>query len=228
MATAEGLRRRRGLPRKGKNWWTYPANEEPEWKHRDRGSQGAQWDPQHGETKDRAPHTGGPPKEDPRVESAEPFGIAWGDITLICKLTWDREGNWRTEFYQQPGAVLSEADTGKIREFLSKIEMGITHSDAQVFAETHFPYLDSMLNWPQAWPWRTASKHFAWLDYLIPLTKMYTRWGEQRPPVETRYLKPSQAEMVISFLNWATRELENDIPEGQTGTASTNQEDRWP
>ena len=69
-----------------------------------------------------------------------------------------------------------------------------------------------MLNWPQAWPWRTAYKHFAWLDYLIPLTNMYTRRGEQRPLVETRYLKPSQAEMLISFLHWATRELETEIP----------------
>ena len=55
---------------------------------------------------------------------------------------------------------------------------------------------------------------------------MYTRWGEQRPLVETRYCKPNQAEMVISFMNWATRELEKDIPEGK-GEMFTNQEGRW-
>ena len=137
--------------------------------------------PHHGDTKDGVPLAGGPPKEDPRVESAEPFGISWGETTLLCTITWDPEGNRRTEFYQQPGTVFSEADTGKILEFLNKVEKGTTHTDAQALAETYLPYLDRMLNWPQAVPWRTAYKHFAWLDYLIPLTNMYTRWGDQRP-----------------------------------------------
>ena len=98
----------------------------------------------------------GAPKEEPRVESAKAFPISWGERIILCKLTWGGDDGRITEFCPQAGTIFAEEEKKQVHKFLSKVDKGTKCIDAQAVAETHFPAMDRLLNWPQAWPWRTT------------------------------------------------------------------------